>query len=44
MWAYNILHDRLADGTAFKMLCLLDEFTRESLVIYVARSKRATDV
>jgi transposase InsO family protein len=44
VWTYDIIHDRLADGTSFKMLCLLDEFTRECLAIYVARSIRATDV
>jgi putative transposase len=44
VWTYDIIHDRLADGSAFKMLCLLDEFTRECLAIYVARSIRATDV
>jgi putative transposase len=44
VWTYDILHDRLADGSAFKMLCLLDEFTRECLAIYVARSIRAADV
>lgn len=44
VWTYDIIHDRLADGTSFKMLCLLDEFTRECLAIYVARSIRATEV
>jgi transposase InsO family protein len=44
VWTYDIIHDRLADGSTFKMLCLLDEFTRECLAIYVARSIRATDV
>ena len=44
VWTYDIIHDRLADGSSFKMLCLLDEFTRECLAIYVARSIRAADV
>lgn len=50
VWTYDIptgtfrIHDRLGDGSPFKMLCLLDEFTRECLAIYVARSIRANDV
>ena len=38
VWTYDIIHDRLADGSEFKMLCILDEFTRECLAIYVAKS------
>lgn len=44
MWTYDIIEDRLADGSTFRMLCVLDEFTRECLGIYVARTIRAADV
>lgn len=44
MWTYDIIEDRLADGSTFRMLCVLDEFTRECLAIYVARTIRAADV
>lgn len=32
------------DGNAFRMLCIIDEFSRESLAIRVARKLKATDV
>lgn len=44
VWTYDIIEDRLDDGTKFRMLCVLDEFTRECLAIYVARTIRAADV
>jgi transposase InsO family protein len=36
--------DRTHDGKAFRMLCIIDEFSRESLAIRVARKLKATDV
>jgi putative transposase len=44
VWTYDIIEDRLDDGSKFRMLCVLDEFTRECLAIHVARTIRATDV
>lgn len=44
VWTYDILHDRLADGRAFKTLSILDEFSRECLAIQVGHSLRAPDV
>jgi transposase InsO family protein len=44
VWTYDILHDRLADGQPFKVLSVLDEFTRECVAILVAFSIRAEDV
>lgn len=44
VWTYDLIEDRLADGTVFRMLCVLDEFTRECLLIHVARTIRASDV
>jgi transposase-like protein len=50
VWTYDILagtfriEDRLADGSMFRMLCVLDEFTRECLAIDVARTIRAADI
>ena len=32
------------DGKAFRMLCVIDEFTRESIAIRVARKLKSTDV
>jgi putative transposase len=44
VWSYDFVADRTHDGRAFRMLCIIDEFTRESLAIRVARKLKATDV
>jgi putative transposase len=44
VWTYDILFDRLADGSPFKTLSILDEFTRECPAILVAASILAQDV
>jgi transposase InsO family protein len=44
VWTYDFVHDRLADKTALKLLCVLDEHTRECLAIEVARSMRSVTV
>ena len=44
VWSYDSVADRTHDGKAFRMLCIIDEFTRESLAIRVARKLKATDV
>jgi transposase InsO family protein len=44
VWSYDFVADRTHDGKAFRMLCVIDEFTRESLAIRVARKLKATDV
>lgn len=38
------MHDRFANGRAFRLLCALDEYTRESLAIGLARSIKSQDV
>jgi putative transposase len=44
VWAYDFVTGRTHDGRAFKMLTLVDEFTRECLSIDVARTIRSDDV
>lgn len=44
VWSYEFVADRTHDEKAFRMLCIIDEFTRESLMICVARKLKATDV
>jgi putative transposase len=44
VWTYDFLFDRLASGTTLKMLCVLDEHTRECLAIEVGRWMRSQDV
>ena len=44
VWTYDFVHDRLADKTNLKLLCVLDEHTRECLAIEVARSMSSMTV
>lgn len=44
VWAWDFIHDRTTSGGALKWLTLVDEFTRECLVLEVARSITAEDV
>lgn len=37
VWAYDFVHARTHDGRSFRMLTLIDEYTRECLAIDVAR-------
>ena len=36
VWSYDFVMDRTADGRAFRMLTIVDEFRRECLAIDVA--------
>ncbi len=44
VWAYDFVHDRTHDGRAFRMLVIVDEYTRECLSIDVARRLNSEDV
>ena len=44
VWAYDFVQARTHDGRAFKMLTVIDEFTRQCLAIEVARRLRSDDV
>jgi putative transposase len=44
VWSYDFMIDRTADGRAFKILNIIDEYTRECLAILVARKIRNQDV
>jgi putative transposase len=44
VWAWDFIHDRTTDGKALKWLSVVDEYTRECLVLEVGRSQKATDV
>jgi predicted ribonuclease YlaK len=37
----RLVHDQMVDGRALKMLCVIDEYTRECLAIEVGASLRA---
>lgn len=38
VWGYDFLESRTDRGSKLRMLTILDEYTRECLIIYVARS------
>ena len=44
VWAYDFVEDRTRDCRKFRMLCVVDEFTREALAIRVARRLTSSDV
>jgi putative transposase len=44
VWSYDFMIDRTADGRAFKILNIIDEYTRECLAILVARKITNQDV
>ena len=44
IWSYDLLSDRLENGRLVKLLVVLDEHTRESLVIDVNKSFKGEDV
>ncbi len=44
VWSYDFMIDRTANGRAFKVLNIIDEFTRECLATLVARKIKNQDV
>jgi putative transposase len=43
VWAYDFVEDRTRDGRKFRMLCVVDEFSREALAIRIARKLPSID-
>jgi transposase InsO family protein len=44
VWSYDFVQDRTHDGKAFRMLTVIDEYTREGLAIHVKRKLNSQDV
>ena len=44
VWSYDFVEDRTHDGRKYRMLNIIDEFTRECLAIGVNRKLNSTDV
>jgi len=44
VWSYDFVEDRTHNGRKYRMLNVIDEFTRECLAIRVDRKLRSTDV
>ncbi|WP_157374255.1 IS3 family transposase [Salipiger sp. CCB-MM3] len=44
VWSYDFVQDRTSDGRTYRTLNILDEYTREALMIRVDRRLNSTDV
>ena len=44
VWAYDFVMDRTHNGRAFRMLTIIDEYTRECLAIVADQKLRSTEV
>lgn len=44
VWSYDFMIDRTYDGRTFRMLNIIDEYTRECLAIRVSRKLKSEDV
>ncbi len=44
VWSYDFVEDRTHNGRKFRMLNVIDEFTRECIAIRIDRKLRSTDV
>lgn len=44
VWSYDFVEDRTHNGRKFRMLNVIDEFTRECIAIRVSRKLKAVDV
>ena len=44
VWSYDLVHDQTHDGRAYRILNIIDEHTREALMIRVDRKLNSTNV
>ncbi len=44
IWSYDFVESRTHDGKKFRMLNIIDEFTRECLAIRIGRKLNSTNV
>ena len=44
IWSYDFVHHRTDDGKAFRMLNIIDEYSRECLMIRIKRKLNSRDV
>lgn len=44
IWSYDLVMDRTSDGRPFRVLAVIDEYTRECLSLYVARGIKSQEV
>ena len=44
IWSIDFVHDKLSNGRAYKMLTVMEEYSRQALLVYVADKMGAADV
>ncbi len=44
IWAIDFVHDKLSNGRSYKMLTVMDEFTRQALTVHVGTKLGSADV
>ncbi|MEM9670094.1 MAG: IS3 family transposase, partial [Pseudomonadota bacterium] len=44
IWSVDFVHDKLSSGRPYKMLTVLDEYTREALCVHVRAKMGSADV
>ena len=44
IWSIDFVHDKLTNGRGYKMLTVIDEYTREALCVAVRSKMNANDV
>lgn len=44
VWSYDFIHDRTRDGRGIRIMTVIDEYTRECLVLKVKRNLTSEDV
>jgi transposase InsO family protein len=44
VWSYDFVHDQTRDGRGIRILCVIDEYTRECLALKAARNLNSDDV
>lgn len=44
VWTYDMMHDRLSNGRSYRILNIIDEYSRSCLAMHVAWAIKATDV
>jgi transposase InsO family protein len=44
IWSIDFVHDRLSNGRSYKMLTVVDEYTREALCVSVAARMGSAEV
>jgi putative transposase len=44
VWSYDFVHERTRDGRTYRILVIIDEFTRECIALKAARNPNSDEV